>query len=368
MRIALGRPDPLDPDRSRDGIAVYATALGEALRGCGQDIELTEWWYPSRLRGRDGAGFVAPFKVATVAAILLGATPGARNIAHRADVFHATDYRIPRLRRTPVVATLHDAVAIAHPEWVRRGTWLRVLLTRTIAGWAQRVICVSRTSATDVMSAFRVPDRIVRVVYPGVDECFFRDADTNDASPALSAELGRGYFLFVGTLQPRKNLARVIAAHRSLGRAERTEHRLVVVGRYGWGCEEIRRELAEYCREGFATWLGGVAHESMPALYRQALALVFPSLYEGFGLPVLEAFAMRTPVIASTAGALPEVAGGAALLVNPFDVGEIAAAMRCIARGESQVTANVEAGAKRAKAFPWHQTGRQTLEVYREVG
>ena len=175
------------------------------------------------------------------------------------------------------------------------------------------------------------------------------------------------FFLFVGTLQPRKNIARVIEAYRSLPQGIRNEVPLVIVGRAGWQCDEIADALASGNYGTSVFWLRHLPDDDLLAVMKAATALVFPSLYEGFGLPVLEAFAAGTPVITSNGTSLPEVAGDAALLVDPVDIASIAEAMLRLLENPELVNILREKGYVRAREHSWDRTALMTLDVYRRV-
>lgn len=286
-------------------------------------------------------------------------------LAGKVDLIHATDHYIPKLHGIPVVATLMDAIPLAHPEWmtyhfkhIKNEAW------RRSAHWAQHIITISEHSRKEIAQWFKVPEKRISVIPLGVDERWFANPTAEELERVrCSYQLPARFFLSVGTLQPRKNIGTLIAAHRMLSPAMRREAPLVIVGKAGWGCEN---EVAQLRRgdEGALRWLQYVPDGDMLPLLRQASALVFPSLHEGFGLPVLEAFAAQTPVIASNATAVPEVAGQSAILVNPKLPKCWTDAMLYLLSESSEIDVLKESGLSRAKQFTWLKTALATKTVY----
>ena len=257
--------------------------------------------------------------------------------ARRLDVLHCPTFRAPMRSSAPLVVTVHDLAVLRRPEafnrWTR--TYSRLLVPRVLAA-ADRVIAVSEFTKREVVEMAGVEADRVRVVPNGVDPVFSAEG------PQAPGE----YVLAVGTLEPRKNLARLAEATERLGLELR------VVGAAGWGGISS------------AAWLGRLPDEQVAALYRGALCFAYPSLYEGFGIPVLEAMACGTPVVTSAGTAREEVAGGAAELVDPHDPASIAVGIeRAIARRDELRAAGLE----RARQFTWAATAAATLAVYDEA-
>ena len=261
--------------------------------------------------------------------------------ARRLDVVHCPTFRAPLRAPAPVVVTVHDLAVLRFPElfprWAR--TYSRALVARVVRA-AARVIAVSRFTRDEVVELVGVDEARVRVVPNAVDTAFFPDG------PAAAGE----YVLAVGTLEPRKNLQRVAEAVRRVGLELR------VAGAPGWGRVEARLDGVR--------WLGFPPDEQLAALYRGALCVAYPSVYEGFGIPVLEAMACGAPVVTSTGTATEEVAGGAAVLVDPRDVDAIASGIeQAIARRDELR----RLGLRRAREFSWADSAAATADVYREV-
>ena len=284
------------------------------------------------------------------------------------DLFHATDYRIVRMD-CPVVATLHDAVPIKFPHWCTpRLRSLKNWLQKRAAQKADRVIALSHYAVTELVECFGVREDRISVVYCGVDESW-KQAVPAEAVDATLTQYGlvHGYFLFVGTLQPRKNVERILQAYLALPPDVQRTHALVVVGRAGWQCDALTQQLLAARQNGAnVMWLNQVKDaKTLRHLYAGAGVFVFPSLYEGFGIPVVEAFASGIPVITSNTTSLPEVSQGAALEVDPLSQDEIRHAMQTLVQDQSLRQRCIELGLQRVAALGWQQTADQTAAVYR---
>ncbi len=272
----------------------------------------------------------------------------------RADVLHAI-YFLPPWPGMPSVITIHDISFERHPEFFAARALVRDrLLIRVAAQHASRVVTVSETSRQDMIELWRVPaDRVVSI-YNGVDEIFRPSADGPEEGGLDPLRV-----LAVGTLQPRKNLGRLLDAVAIVGRGRRVELR--VVGPDGFEAHEIRQRLAE---RADVTVLGYVDRMTLVSEYRRAHVLVYPSLYEGFGLPVVEAMACGTPVVTTSGGSLPEIAGEAALIVDPLDVSAIAAAIERVGDDGALRATLRSRGLARARDFDWRATARRHVDVY----
>jgi glycosyltransferase involved in cell wall biosynthesis len=295
-------------------------------------------------------------------------TPLSANVERAIDVYHCTDYLIPRLRRTPVVATLYDAIPLAHPEWAnQRLRSVKNWLLRAGAADADLVIAISHAAVGDLVEHYRIPKARIRIVPLAVDDEWF-EAPSQSTIDAICLARGvrAGCYLFVGTLQPRKNLGTLIAAYDSLPAAVRSQHQLIIAGQYGWGAENLRTVLEARRGGREVIWLDYVSREELHALYAIACAFVFPSLAEGFGLPVLEALASGTAVIASDLPVLREVAGSSATFVNPRDVDQLAAAMVHTTHSPPDKAIMTQLRGW-ARGFDWATCARRTLEVYEEL-
>ncbi len=283
------------------------------------------------------------------------------------DLFHATDHLLPRFSRVRSVFTLHDLAFRLYPEThTALNRWfLNVMMPRFLQA-ADAVIAVSEHTKRDALRAYNLDEAKVRVIYEGVNPRF------RPAPPEAVAVIRRKYglperfILSVGTIEPRKNLETALAAYRALKEGG-AAHKLVIVGKKGWLYRGFFRRLREEGLEGEVVFPGFVPDDDLPALYGGADLFLFPSLYEGFGLPPLEAMACGAPVVCSDVSSLPEVVGDAALLVPPLEVRAWAEALRRLL-GDADLRADLQArGLARAREFSWARAARATVEVYQQV-
>jgi glycosyltransferase involved in cell wall biosynthesis len=259
-------------------------------------------------------------------------------------VLHCPTQRAPLRSPVPLVVTLHDLAVLRHPRtfnrWTR--TYSRLTLPRVVRA-ARRLIAVSEFTRREAMELLDVPEEKVRVIPNAVGAPFGPEGDAATGD----------YVLAVSTLEPRKNLSRLV---EGFGRAGLDGCRLLVAGMRGWGGVDVSANGVE--------WLGHVPDEELARLYRGARCVAYVSSYEGFGLPVLEAMASGAPVVAGRNQAAEEVAGDAAVLVDPLDPAAIAAGLAEALDRHDELRAR---GLERAKAFDWREVARATVEVYREA-
>ena len=357
-----------------DGIGSYTRELGNQLSTLG-GISLVPAGFRLMVPDNYFAGADRPVdlgryaSMAALCAVTPLTCPGEKALVGRVDLFHATDHLIPKFSNVPVVATLMDAIPLSNPEWVRqRLAPVKRWLWRQAGHWADHVITISEYSKHEIVKHFGISPEKISVTPLGVDERFFeRIDDVSRAEVVKRLKLPERFFLFIGTLQPRKNLERAFDAHGALPAQMQAEVPLVVVGRAGWGCETLVARLIDPKLGETVRWLQYLPDYEVRCLMQTAAALVFPSLCEGFGLPVVEAFASGLPVVASRTTSLPEVAGEAALLVNPEDSGEISDAMRQVIEVSGLAEHLTAAGLQRARELSWKACAQRTRDVYQRV-
>lgn len=288
----------------------------------------------------------------------------------RVDLYHATHYVLPALVPCKAVVTIHDIIHLLYPEFLpnRLSFFYAQRMIRRSLHQGERVITVSRNTREDLMSYFRMGGRKIEVVYNGIEDAFRQRLSSEDLDRWMkNLGLERPYFLFVGNPKPHKNLDNVVKAYARALRLHDFPHPLVCVGDRD-GTEFKIRQRAEQAGIGERLLLlGHVAQEALPAVYQGASLFLYPTLYEGFGLPVVEAMASCVPVITSNTSALKEIAAGYAHLVNPLDVEGIAQAIvQCVTDKEHRESL-CKLGQRRSQEFRWTTAAEKTLAIYREV-
>jgi glycosyltransferase involved in cell wall biosynthesis len=339
----------------RTGSARYALALKAELERR-SDVEVVALGQPGRGgRLRRGLGrelTYLPFRLPRRAASL------------GLDLLHCAMPLAPLRSPVPLVVTLHDALAWDHPEWLTRANALqqRLILGRALRG-ADLVLTGSEFSRQRIAAAVGMGPERIAVTPLGVDRRFSPGKPQEAALERLGAT--PPYVLCVATLQPRKNLESALAGFERLGESGATDLSLVIAGARGWSDKALLSRLQASTVSGRVVATGGVEAGDLVELYRGAACFLYPSRYEGFGLPVLEAMACGTPVVCSNASSLPEVAGGAALLVQADDVDAIAAALRRALQPGAERDRMVDEGLARARMATWERCAEQTVAAYR---
>lgn len=283
----------------------------------------------------------------------------------RIDLVHGLAFVTPLLSPCPTVVTIFDLSFLRFPESFRQAnrTYLR-LFTSLSARRARRVIAISEHTKRDVVHLLGIPAEKVEVIYCGVETNFYPRPVAEVQAFRQQRGLPERFVLFVGTLEPRKNVRRLIEAYaqiRNLG------VKLVIVGGKGWLYDDIFASVERLGLSDEVLFAGYVPAEELPFWYNAAKLFVFPSLYEGFGLPPLEAMACGTPVISSDAASLPEVVGEAGLMVAPQDVDGLAEAMRQVLGDQGLREQLRERGLQQARQFSWEKIAQQTITVYQQV-
>jgi glycosyltransferase involved in cell wall biosynthesis len=282
-----------------------------------------------------------------------------------ADLVHAPVFVAPLVASCPSVITIHDLSFLRFPELFRSANRLYLTtMTRMSARRARRVIAVSRHAARESVELLGVEPSRIEVVYHGVDPAF-RPLPTEQVE-AFRQRLGlpARFALFVGTLEPRKNLSRLIEA---FARIPDSGARLIIAGGKGWLYDGLFCHVERLGLQDRVSFVGYVPQDHLPLWYGAATVFVYPSLYEGFGLPVLEAQACGVPVLTSSVSSLPEAAGDASLLLDPYDVEALAANIHRLLHDRPLRERLREKGLVHAGQFSWVRTARETAEVYRRV-
>ncbi len=358
------------------GIAQYTWQLARALLALEDAPALTLWFAARASKAAAGAlaelaglgarvvRAPAPWAWSPDGAWWLPAAPPTAALLRRADVFHAGEFQLPRAVPAACIATIHDLSTLTHP-----GT--HTALNRAVHGrrirWierrADRVVAPSEATRAEILRRTRIPperiDRIPEARTTGAPP----DAARVQAVLRRHGLAGTRYVLAVGTREPRKNHGRLLAAFESLP-GHFDDVRLVLAGPPGWRAQAFERALARSPARERVRLLGFVPAEELPALYAGAAACAYPSLDEGFGLPLLDAFAAGTPTLTGGVSAMAEVAGDAALLVDPLSVESIRAGLERLLGDDALRARLAERGRRREREFSWRRTASETLASY----
>ncbi|MEO7192684.1 MAG: glycosyltransferase family 1 protein [Vicinamibacterales bacterium] len=289
----------------------------------------------------------------------------------RVDLFHAPHYVVSPFIACRYVVTIHDCIHLRFPEYLpnRAAYAYARTMMRLAARRAARVLTVSEASKQDILHYLRVPSEKVEVVYNALDERLARTPTPAELGNVRERfQLGAPFILYAGNIKPHKNIDRLIEAYSILRRRGVEDAQLLIIGDAISKYPNLRRLVHRFQLHQHVRFLGFVPDKTLAALYRLASVFVFPSLYEGFGLPTLEAMAGGAPVITSNVSSLPEVVGDAAILIDPLDAGAIADAMARVLGDAALRTELVRRGRERIKVFSWERSVSRIRELYAEVG
>jgi len=374
MRVAVDSTPLLN---QRTGIGQYTYYLVNNLLDVGNDLELV--LFCTSLRKSAPLAEIIPkrphlayadYRFPARAMQKLWRTIGVPRVEFftgKIDIFHATNFIAPPQRAGRLILTIHDVgfarMPAEHPE-----------ATRAYAGSlpqeisrADKVIAVSDFTKDEVIDVLGVPEQKVTVIHNGVAPAFHVIENDRVRDVLDKYGISKKYILFVGKIEARKNLSGIIDAFEIFKSKSKFEHQLVLVGSLGWRGQEAFDKIASYSLEEQVMHLGYVADEELPLLMGGADVFLYPSLYEGFGIPPLEAMACGTPVVASKTTSLPEVIGDAGVLVDPHSPDEIADALTEVLSDSGLRNHLIERGLKRAARFTWAKTAEKTLRLYEEV-
>ena len=296
-------------------------------------------------------------------------------LKQKPDIYHYPNFDLPVFQPYNSIFTVHDLTYLKHNGLYMNGRWIKNFYTKAIMSLAARkskkIISVSASTKDDLLEILKVPEYKVEVIHEGLDESYFNGSLSNYKSSFFNKNVGLNdgdeYFLFIGERRPHKNLARLIEAFSIFKQKTPNKMKLVLGGKKYANYKEPEKKAQELNLTNEVIFLGYIPEDDLQFLYKNARCFIFVSIYEGFGIPILEAMACGTPIITSNISSMPEVAGEAALTVNPYNVDEIAEAMNQITYNVKISQGLVNTGFKRVKNFSWDSAAEKTLKLYEGI-
>lgn len=285
------------------------------------------------------------------------------------DLIHSTDQLIPIVSNKPLVATVMDTIPLSHPQFIKaRSRIIKPFLWKKLTQRADHIITISEFSKSEIIQFMDFSPEKVTSIPLGVDERYFEKIAAEDIKKVLkNLKITQPFFLFIGSIQPRKNLQRLIEAHALLPRNLAKEFPLVIAGKFAWDDGDTLKTLTKGIREDRCIWLNYVNDFEKRCLLQSTIGMAFTSLYEGFGLPILEGFASGAPVLTSNCSSMPEIAENAALLTDPKNVDSIRNALVSLIDDQALVKQLKLSGITQAKKFSWDKTARETQKIYQTL-
>lgn len=289
------------------------------------------------------------------------------------DVYHFFDYIVPPRIEGKVITTIHDLTYEFYPEIMEKKTLKRIKSgIEYSVKRADKIITISKSSKEDIMELFKINENDIEIVYPGVDYEVFSKKYTNNIFKIVKEKynLPKNYILYMGTLEPRKNIESIVEAFKLFKEEsdlKEKDFKLVIAGKKGWMFESIFKLVNKLNLQEHVIFTDYVEEKDKTIIYAMAQLFVFPSIYEGFGIPVLEAMASSVPVITSNVSSLPEVAGDAAVLVDPKDTVSIAKNMYDILSNENLKAKLINKGHIQAQKFTWEASAEKLYKIYKSM-
>lgn len=356
-----------------DGIGIYTANLCDALKNKNIDVHKIYFKRPNEIFRPITAPQRKNFYVAS--SPLCSLLPGNfyNNIKNKMDLIHITDFLAPRMKGLPTVLTLHDAFMLKNAEWLTGSkirNYLKGCIAKKLSQHADHVMTCSYASVPDIINFWGIPEHKISVVHYGLSEIWRQSIEEKIQQMVLKKyQLTKPFFLTVGTLQPRKNIERTINAFLKLPRPIIENFNLVIVGKPHATVTppSLLEKIHRLESTGQLFWLKYIPFEDLRSLYQSAQLLLYPSLAEGFGFPILEGFASATPVITSQGSSTAEIAGGAAYLVDPYSEEAISAAILKITEQPDTRNQLIQKGLLQVKNFTWQTCAQRTIEVYKRL-
>lgn len=290
-------------------------------------------------------------------------------ILENPNIFHGNNYTVYPYKNIQKIITIHDLSFIRHPEYVNSVVKQYTKRLIKCLEWTDLIITISESSKQDIIDYLKVPSEkvIVTPLASRYNANFLSTLNLEKEVKNINYDLSKPYLLFVSTIEPRKNINAIISAFNFLKKRHKIEHQLVLIGRKGWNYEPIFTAIENSPYKNEIHHLDYLSNELVALFYSKADVFLYPSHYEGFGLPVLEAMTLGTPVITSNTSSIPEVTGNAAILIDPNDYMQLAEAILQVI-SDSQLRQNlINKGKIRADLFSWERTAKETLKAYKSI-
>ncbi len=356
-----------------DGIGTYTANLCCALKQ--QNIQVKEIYFKNI-----NEQALKPKITSTVENFIVTETPifsllpgnFYSQLKEKIDLLHITDYLAPRVKGIPTISFIHDAIMLKFPQWLAGSAqinYLKGYILKKLSQQADHIITCSQASIADIVDYWKIPESKISVIYNGINPIWFKKVEAAAQQAILQQyKIFKPFYLTVGTIQPRKNLERIINAYLNLSKSLQKNYTLVIVGKDHAALTPpaLLDKIHQLENTGQLLWLKYVPFEDLLCLYQSAQALLFPSLAEGFGFPILEGFASKIPVITSDSGSTAEIGGSAAYLVDPYSEESIAHAMSEISEKPDLRNQLIQRGLDRIKYFTWEKCAQETIKVYRK--
>jgi glycosyltransferase involved in cell wall biosynthesis len=284
------------------------------------------------------------------------------------DLTHV-QYSLPPFVSGKIITSIHDVSFKRHPEFFsKKDAFILDMGVKRACRRADRILAISEYTKSEICSLYTVDEKLVDIVYPGIDDIFYpRSKSESKSMMELKYGVNDPFILSLGVIQPRKNLPRLLEGYALSKNETGIKHKLVIAGKYGWMAEDISAKTAELNISEDVVFTGYAPYEELPYLYSAADLFVYPSVYEGFGLPPAESMACGTPVITGNKTSLPEVIGDAGLMVDPLRSEEFADAITKVLNDSALYDKLSEAGIKQANKFTWLDMAKQVNSIYHEI-
>lgn len=352
-----------------DGIGHYCQELLKQHSNQDGNLALSPYSFGVK-RSSCGAQLLPTYLDYLAKSILnLSGAQQAKKYFNSVDVIHSTDQLIPIVSEKPLIATVMDVIPLSHPHFIRsKSRLIKPFLWKKLTQRANHIITISDFSKSEIVNAIGYPEEKITSIPLGVDARYFERLPSGEIQKCLDTlQITRPFFLCIGSIQPRKNLGRILRAHAALPNNLAKEFPVVIAGKLAWDDGETLHEIQKGVSEKRCIWVNYVNDLEKRCLLQASVGMIFTSLYEGFGLPILEAFASQTPVLTSNRTSMPEVAGGSAILADPLDIESIRNGMLELLNNQTKVQDLKMSGFQRAKLFSWDRVASDTQKVYRSL-